>query len=76
MVIFRVTEDEYANLKTVCSDRGARNLSDFARNELLLSIQREQPPAAEVTGHLHQIDQKLSTLESLIHRMAQILERK
>ena len=76
MVIFRVTEDEYETLKAVCSVRGARNLSDFARNELLQSIQRVASPDEAVAGHLSQIDQKLSTLEHVIRRMAQLLERK
>jgi hypothetical protein len=76
MVIFRVTEDEYENLTAVCSVRGARNLSDFARNELLQSIQRAAPLDAAVAGQLSQIDQKLSTLEHVVRRMAQLLERK
>jgi hypothetical protein len=76
MVIFRVTEDEYENLKAVCSDRGARNLSDFARSELLQSIQRAGPPDPAVAGQLSQIDQKLSMLEHVVRRMAQLLERK
>jgi hypothetical protein len=77
MVIFRVTEDEYENMKAVCSIRGARNLSDFARKQVLHSIEHEPaPPGVEVKGQLHQIDQKLSALEGIIQRMAQLLERK
>ena len=76
MVIFRVTEDEYKDLKSVSEVRGARNLSDFARKELLESIRRDAPPAAEVSGRLTRIDHKLEALEGLIGRMAQILERK
>ena len=35
MVVFRLTQEEYDNLKDVCSERGGRNLSDFTRTELM-----------------------------------------
>jgi len=35
MVVFRLTQEEYENLKVVCSERGGRNLSDFTRSELM-----------------------------------------
>jgi len=35
MVVFRLTQEEYDNLKGVCSERGGRNLSDFTRSELM-----------------------------------------
>ena len=38
VVVFRLTQDEYEDLKTVCTVRGARNISDFARSELLTAI--------------------------------------
>jgi hypothetical protein len=76
MVIFRVTEDEYENLKTVCSVRGARNLSDFARSELLQSAGRELQPEAAVAGHLSEIEQRLASLQGMLQQMASRLEGK
>ena len=35
MVVFRLTQEEYENLREVCSERGGRNLSDFTRSELM-----------------------------------------
>lgn len=67
IVVFRLTQDEYEDLKSVCSVRGARNISDFARSELLTSIEQERRPNEE----LHQ---KLASLESKLQRMTQILE--
>jgi len=67
IVVFRLTQDEYEDLKTVCSVRGARNISDFARSELLTSIEQERRPNDE----LHQ---KLASLESKLQRMTQLLE--
>jgi len=74
VVVFRLTQDEYEDLKTVCSVRGARNISDFARSELLTAIEHERHPETELHGRLSDVDQKLSNLESKIQRMAQLLE--
>ena len=68
VVVFRLTQDEYEDLKTVCSVRGARNISDFARSELLISMEQERRPEAAL------LYQKLSNLESKIQRMSQLLE--
>jgi hypothetical protein len=65
VVVFRLTQDEYQDLKTASSVRGARNVSDFARSVLLTSIGRDR---------LSQVDQKLSSLESTLQHMAQLLE--
>jgi hypothetical protein len=66
IVIFRLTQDEYESLKNVCARRGARNISDFARSALLLSIERDRPSETE---------QRLMTLQSIVERMSQLLER-
>ena len=70
IVVFRLTQDEYQDLKTACITRGARNISDFARSELLLAIQRSQP------GGLSEVDKKLAGLQHTVQRMAELLEGK
>jgi hypothetical protein len=74
VVVFRLTQDEYEELKTVCTVRGARNISDFARSELLIAIEQERRPDTQIHGRLSDVDQKLSNLESKIQRMAHLLE--
>jgi hypothetical protein len=73
-VVFRLTQDEYEELKTVCTIRGARNISDFARSELLIAIERARRPEGGLQGRLSHVDQKLSHLESTVQRMANLLE--
>jgi hypothetical protein len=75
VVVFRLTQDEYEDLKTVSSVRGARNISDFTRSELLTSIGQERRSETALQGKLSDVDQKLSNLESKIQRMSQLLER-
>jgi uncharacterized protein (DUF1778 family) len=65
IVVFRLTEDEYDNLKSACVSRGARNVSDFARSELLLAVERDHSEVIE----------RLSELQSRMRRMEQLLER-
>jgi hypothetical protein len=60
-----MTEDEYENLKSACVTRGARNVSDFARSELLLAVERDHSEVIE----------RLSELQSRMRRMEQLLER-
>ena len=74
VVVFRLTQDEYEELKTVCTVRGARNISDFARSELLTAIEQERRPDNHIHGRLSDVDQKLSNLESKIQQMAHLLE--
>ena len=65
-VIFRLTEDEYNVLKAAHVAKGARNLSDFARTELLRSVALERE---EVTARLAGIESGMQRLESLMARV-------
>jgi len=38
VVVFRLSQQEYQTLKRACDSRGARNLSDFTRTELLSAV--------------------------------------
>jgi hypothetical protein len=41
VVVFRLTQDEYEDLKGACLERGQRTLSEFARSELLSAIRSD-----------------------------------
>jgi len=65
IVVFRLSQDEYEELKTVCAERGAASISSFARAELLTSLDRDR---------LSGVYRQLSKLEISVQRIAQILE--
>jgi len=67
IVLFRLTDDEYEDLKAACVHRGARNVSDFARTALLQSITEERE---EVSRKLEQIESGVNRLEKLIEGIA------
>ena len=73
MVIFRLTQDEYDNLVTVCRKRGARNLTDFTRSEVLASIERELQAQRRSKG-VSEMDEKIERLRSAIQYLTELLE--
>ena len=65
LVNFRVTDDEFEQLKTACDRQGARCLSAFAR-QVMLSAPGEN---GEVDRKLAVLDQRLATLEVSMSRL-------
>ena len=63
LLIFRLTQEEYATLQTASSERGARSLSEFARAQLFGSL---DTPA---------LGEQLGELKTTVTRIAQMLER-
>ena len=62
-VIFRLTDNEYEQLKSACEKRGARTVSDYARTELLRSIARDR----------HEVTDTLAEIQSGVHRLEKLI---
>ena len=69
-VIFRLTQDEYRELKEVATRNGARNLSDFIRSELLAYIH-----SVTINEHLQRrfeaLEQRIQELQSTVVSLLQ-----
>ena len=65
MVIFRLTQEEYENLRGVCSERGGRNLSDFTRSELLNFLNSESLGQL-MENRFSDVKQRLAELQDAI----------
>jgi hypothetical protein len=63
VVIFRLTQGEYASLLAKASVEGARSFSDFARAKLLR------------THDAPTLDEQLTELKTTVAHIAQLLER-
>jgi hypothetical protein len=61
--MFRLTQDEYQTLQAASSEKGARNLSEFARGALLSSL--GAPP----------LEEQLRELKTEVTRIAHLLEK-
>lgn len=70
VVVFRLTQEEFQNLKHACDLKGARNISEFTRAEILDSLR--PPRAADAIPGLEPIHRAISQLQST---MAEVLRR-
>ena len=70
MVVFRLSQEEYNNLKSACAAAGGRNLSDFTRTELLTLVQTDGRHSV-VERRFVEIERKLDDLYAFIRRMSE-----
>ena len=63
IVVFRLSHDEYRSLKEACDRRGARNVSDFTRTEILESL-RSDTPDVPLHRRFEAIEQGIASLQS------------
>jgi len=66
LVNFRVSEDEFQNLKQACLFAGARSVSDFARSAVLGTFRPSGEPESVLKVKLSALDQKLEELEASV----------
>jgi hypothetical protein len=75
VVVFRLTQAELDTLKSACAARGGRNLSEFARSELLNFL---RGPTLErmLESRFGEIQQRVEELQRGIQQIASLLERR
>jgi hypothetical protein len=74
LVIFRLSEEEYQNLKAACVVKEARSLSDFARSAVLGSVDAEEINQESLEKRLSGLGRRLSELEAGIQHILRLLE--
>lgn len=72
VVVFRLTQEEYEKLLLECARRGSRNVTDFIRSEVLVSLLELEVPPGE-RGYLSAIDQKITRVQSNVQRLLQLM---
>jgi len=68
MVVFRLTQEEYDNLKDVCSERGGRSLSEFTRSELMNFLGTDSL-GGMMENRFSDVKQRLGELQDAISRL-------
>lgn len=72
MISFRVSEDEYAGLKNLCVNEGARSVSDIARDAVhRLIAKKSSPNPLESVVQVLQI--RIEALDMEVKRLGQAL---
>ena len=62
MISFRLSEAEYQYLRTISESRGARSVSDYARDTLFRISQSARRPPAEIQAKVDKLATMLDTL--------------
>lgn len=73
MVYFRVTEEEFVRLHELCSQSGARSISDLARDAIQELLEARTGRASERQAHeeiLDRIEDLKAVIEDLNARLA------
>jgi hypothetical protein len=68
MISFRLSEDEYASLRSLCENEGARSVSDLARDAVHRLIVKD--PQADVALTLRELQGRLDNLDLQIQRLS------
>jgi hypothetical protein len=72
MVVFRLTQEEYANLSDACKSKGGRNLSEFTRSELLTML-RSESSAAVIQKRFDELEQRLTQFGVVVTQLTEVL---
>ena len=67
MISFRLSEEEYAGLRTLCENEGARSVSDLARDAVSRLMRKE--PEIEVETVLRTLEGRMDTLDLEVQRL-------
>jgi len=70
IVVFRLSQEEYALLRAACAAAGGRNMSDFTRTELLSLVQTDAQ-GVTLERKFVEFERKLDDLYTLIQRVSE-----
>jgi hypothetical protein len=73
IVVFRLSHEEYRALKEACDRRGARNLSDFTRSEVLDFLNSANWPD-RLDRRFAAVEQEIAVLKASIEHLNRLLE--
>jgi hypothetical protein len=75
MISFRLSDEEYDALRTVCESHGVRSVSDFARLAIENLIAGDGlPPQAAVHSRLEALNSRVQVLDLAVGRLAEFFE--
>lgn len=74
MVSIRLSDDEFRRLREVCEATGARSISDLAREAMHRLVDMPHNGRAPMETRLEQLDQKLTSLQVRLDKLAERVE--
>jgi len=74
MVNFRLSEDEYKDLKDLCVSEGARSISDYARAAVCKSLNGRAPESDHpLDERMRRLDGKVEELDRAIRLIVELV---
>src|SRR5262245_29454260 len=73
MISFRVSEDEYAGLKNLCVNEGARSVSDMARDAVHRLITKHSYPNNQLESAVQVLQGRIDALDLEVKRLGKAL---
>ena len=73
MISFRVSEDEYAGLKNLCVNEGARSVSDMARDAVHRLITNHSWPNNQLANVVQVLQGRIEALDLEVKRLGKAL---
>ena len=71
MISFRLSEEEYAGLRTLCENEGARSVSDLARDAVSRLMRKESETQVETV--LRALEGRMNTLDLQVQRLMAVV---
>jgi len=68
MISFRLSEEEYANLRSVCENEGVRSVSDFARDAVHRLVRKQA--SSSIESVLQELVGRVDMLDRQVKRLA------
>jgi hypothetical protein len=73
MISFRVSEDEYAGLKSLCVNEGARSVSDMARDAVHRLMTKHSWPDNQLETVVQVLQGRIEALDLEVKRLGKAL---
>jgi hypothetical protein len=67
VVLFRLTQEEYAQVQQACADGAARSVSDFARARILGQSSAESPALTQMQTRLEELTRAVEMLTRVMN---------
>ena len=75
MISFRVSEDEYVDLKNLCVNHGARSVSDMARDAVHRLVTTHTWPNNQIETLVQVLQGRIEALDTEVKRLGMALNR-
>jgi hypothetical protein len=76
IVVFRLSQEEYALIKEACTVTGARSLSEFTRSELLARARTSDAASGDLRRTVQELEGKIAQLQNTVIQLLDAVHRR